>query len=255
MTGSRGSAYRLLALDMDGTLLDDDKRISRENRLWIARARETGVVVCLATGRGMHSLLPYAEELGLDGPFVAANGGEVWRSRAELLARRPLDRHDVSWLRGLAVRHRLRYWAYASDGVYDAEHWPLAAGRHVWLKFGVWATDGHVREMLREKAKRRGTLEVTNSHPLNLEFNARGVSKAAGLRLVCEAFGIAMDEVVAVGDSLNDVAMIREAGLGVAMGNAQPEVLAAADVVTASNAEDGVARVIREFVLGGARRG
>jgi hypothetical protein len=93
------------------------------------------------------------------------------------------------------------------------------------------------------------TLEITNSHPCNLELNPKGISKASGMRKVCELLGITMSEVVAMGDSMNDLSMIRAAGLGVAMGNAQDGVKAAADLVTATNDEHGVAKVIREYVL------
>lgn len=91
---------------------------------------------------------------------------------------------------------------------------------------------------------------MTNSHPCNIELNPKGVSKASGLKEVCRRLGIDMSEVVAVGDSLNDLAMIREAGLGVAMGNAQEEVKKAADWTTVTNEEDGVAEVIFKKVLG-----
>jgi len=102
---------------------------------------------------------------------------------------------------------------------------------------------------LRSMAEEMDCFEITNSHPANLEFNPKGVNKAAGLRQVCQLYGLSMDEVVAMGDSLNDIAMIREAGLGVAMGNAQEEVKRAADMIALSNTEDGVAHLIRSFVL------
>jgi HAD superfamily hydrolase (TIGR01484 family) len=97
--------YRLLALDMDGTLLDDEQRISPENREWIGRAREAGVTVIFATGRGYQSLLPYAEELNLDSPIVAVNGSEIWRRPGELHERHPLGRDDVRQLYALALQH------------------------------------------------------------------------------------------------------------------------------------------------------
>jgi hydroxymethylpyrimidine pyrophosphatase-like HAD family hydrolase len=91
---------------------------------------------------------------------------------------------------------------------------------------------------------------VTNSHPCNLEINPIGISKASGIEEVCRLIGISMSEVVAMGDSLNDMAMIKAAGLGVAMGNAQEELKAAADLVTVTNNEHAVAKIIREHILG-----
>src|SRR5690606_2824056 len=92
-------------------------------------------------------------------------------------------------------------------------------------------------------------LEVTNSHPHNLECNPKDVNKAAGIQEVCQLLGIQMSEVVAIGDSMNDEAMIRSAGLGVAMGNAQASIKNIADITTATYLENGVARVIRDYVL------
>jgi hypothetical protein len=95
-----------------------------------------------------------------------------------------------------------------------------------------------------------GGLEITNSTPTNLEINPLGVNKAYGIGEVCKLLGIEMSQVVAVGDSLNDLAAIQAAGLGVAMGNAQETVQQEADAVVASNNEDGIAEVIEKYILG-----
>lgn len=96
-----------------------------------------------------------------------------------------------------------------------------------------------------------GGLQMTNSSPVNIEINPAGVSKASGVAEVCKLLGIEMSEVVAVGDSLNDLAVIEAVGLGVAMGNAQEQVKEAADLIVASNNEDGIVEVIREHILKG----
>lgn len=83
----------------------------------------------------------------------------------------------------------------------------------------------------------------------NLEINPAGISKASGIAEVCDLLGITLEQVVAVGDSLNDMAVIQAVGLGVAMGNAQDTVKEAADVVVASNNDDGIVEVIRDYVL------
>lgn len=118
-----------------------------------------------------------------------------------------------------------------------------------WLKFGFYTENEVNRKAIYQAIASWDAIEMTNSHPFNIECNPKGINKASGLREVCKLYGINMSEVVAIGDSLNDVAMIREAGLGVAMGNAQEEVKKIADIVTATNDEDGVARVIQNFVL------
>ncbi|MBS4161556.1 HAD-IIB family hydrolase, partial [Klebsiella pneumoniae] len=100
-----------------------------------------------------------------------------------------------------------------------------------------------------EALKKNKELEVTNSSPTNIEVNAIGINKAAALAKVSERLGFTMENVMAVGDSLNDIAMIKEAGLGVAMGNGQDIVKETADWITDTNNENGVAKAIRHWVL------
>jgi hypothetical protein len=248
-------AIKLVALDMDGTLLDGGQDISPENRRWIRRAMEAGVTVCLASGRGRGSMLPYYERLGLSGqPFVAVNGGEVWRDANRLLSRRPLDRSLNGPLKAIAEAHDTWFWAYGLDGYLTKANWDAAFEKETWLKFGYYTEDPEALARVKEALAALGPLEITNSDPNNLEVNPCGVSKAAGLAEVCRELGIRMEDAMAVGDSLNDLAMIRQAGIGVAMGNAQPAVKRAADAVVAGNEEDGVAEAIRRFVFGEAAR-
>ncbi|WP_166240592.1 Cof-type HAD-IIB family hydrolase [Paenibacillus turpanensis] len=243
--------YRLLALDMDGTLLTEDKTVSAENKYWIRRAAEAGVTVCFATGRGFQSALPYAEELELlDSPMVTVNGSEVWKRAGELHSRTLMDADDVLRLRNIALRFEEPwYWAYSVERVYNKQDWAEDALALEWLKFGYYTENIPVLQKMRQEAEAMGKFEITNSHPCNLELNPLGIHKAAGLRQVCTLLGIEMSQAVAAGDSLNDVSMIREAGLGVAMGNAQDAVKELADEVTATNKEDGVAQIIRRYIL------
>ena len=104
-------------------------------------------------------------------------------------------------------------------------------------------------QRIREIVESWGTLEITNSHPSNIELNPLGISKASGVEAVCQLLGIRMSEVIAMGDSENDITMIREAGLGVAMGNAQDEVKRIADITTVTNNEHAVAKIIRTYML------
>src|SRR5699024_11458558 len=98
----------------------------------------------------------------------------------------------------------------------------------------------------KEKFRKEQVLKVTNSTAMNFEVNEKGVNKAEGLRTLCKKLNITMDEVMAVGDSLNDFKMINEVGIGIAMGNAQEEILEIADYVTLTNREDGVAEAIKK---------
>lgn len=248
----RKAAYRLLALDMDGTLLDDRQRISDTNAAWIRRAAEAGVIVCLSTGRSFESAVPYAVQLGLDTPMITVNGGEIWSKPYVLHRRTCLPAETVQRLYETALAcGDVWFWAYATDGLYNREKWTSDVAGKMWLKFGFHTEDDELRRAILDEISAWGGLEITNSSPYNLEINPAGVSKAAGLAEVCRLVGCSLAETVVVGDSLNDLAAIRAAGLGVAMGNAQEAVKSAADVVTGTNEEDGVAQVIREYLLKG----
>ena len=117
------------------------------------------------------------------------------------------------------------------------------------LKFGFHIEDNQIREKVLKSLKEKNCFEISNSSPVNIEVNALGINKAKGLKKVCELLHISMDQVMAAGDSLNDISMIKEAGIGVAMGNAQDIVKETADVVTLANNENGVAYAIRKWAL------
>ena len=117
------------------------------------------------------------------------------------------------------------------------------------MKFGFDIKDDKVREIILKELKQNQLLEVSNSSPTNLEINAVGVNKARAIKKVCEHVEVTMAEVMAIGDSLNDLAMITEAGYGIAMGNAQNVVKESADWVTSSNIENGVAKAIQKWAL------
>ncbi|TVY08526.1 Cof-type HAD-IIB family hydrolase [Paenibacillus cremeus] len=243
--------YKLVALDLDGTLLLEDKTISEENKAAIQEAQAAGVTVIFSTGRGIQNVRDYLEELGLRSPIVTVNGGEVWKEPGVLHQRHTLEVELIRRLHVLAVQYDTWFWAYSVGGIYNKEHWldDSELDAKQWLKFGYFTEEAESLAAIRKELESWGVLEITNSHPFNLEVNPKGVTKASGVREVCEMLGLEMSQVIAMGDSLNDESMIREAGLGVAMGNAQEEVKAFADTVTVTNEEHGVARIIREYAL------
>jgi hypothetical protein len=244
---------RLVALDMDGTLLNDRQEVSPRNAAAIRRALDAGVIVCLATGRGVQNVLSYTELLGLTTPMITVNGGEIWRRPHDLHRRIAMAAADVLRLRGLALEHGVWYWAYATDGVYNRDRWvepEEALEDKTWLKFGYYEENVRVLERIRATAESWGGFEISNSSPVNIELNPSGVSKGAALRELCGLLGIDPSETAAAGDSLNDLSMIRAAGLGAAMGGAQQKVKEAADIVLPGNNEDGVAHLIEHYVLG-----
>ncbi|MEY9095872.1 Cof-type HAD-IIB family hydrolase [Paenibacillus sp. RC84] len=244
------SAYKLVALDLDGTTLTDDKRISEVNRIWIRRATEAGVTVIFSTGRGIQTAKSYWDELRLDVPMVLLNGAEIWKGPGRLWERHYLSRQQIRELHKLAVGAGAWYWGYSVESLTNREEWTEEMFDRDWMKFGMGHHDLPTIVGLREQVRQMGMLEVTRSADTNMEISALGVTKESGVRKVCGLLGIGMHEVMAIGDHHNDRMLIQAAGLGIAMGNAEAELKEAADAVTGTNSEDGVAQAIQQYIFG-----
>lgn len=246
--------YKLIALDMDGTLLDDNLKISDHNVAWIKKAMEHGVLVILSTGRGHKNAINYAEELQLNTPMITVNGSEIWENPRKLLTRTLMDSSYIERLYSLSkVYDDMWFWAYTSDGLLlNRDNWDQLSkpiSDYGWVKFGYYSENLGQLKLLRQEIEAWNCLEVTNSSLYNIELNALGVSKASALVKLCEFLGITMAEVIAMGDSLNDIKAIEAVGAGVAMENAQDIVKEKADYITSSNNDHGVAKAIAYLVF------
>lgn len=244
--------YKLVALDMDGTLLNDESLISEANSFWIAKALEAGVIVIFSTGRGFAHAIGLAEDIKLETPMITVNGSEIWTKPYELLYRTTLDSSYVEKLHKLALRYpEAWYWANTIGSIRNKEYWvqDKQIADFEWMKFGYYIEDLQALAEIREEIESWDSLEISNSSIYNIEVNPKGVSKASALAKLCNHLNITMEEVIAVGDSLNDIRAIQEAGLGIAMDNAQQAVKDAADAITASNNDDGVAKVIQKYIF------
>ncbi|WP_057912883.1 Cof-type HAD-IIB family hydrolase [Peribacillus muralis] len=239
---------KLVALDMDGTLLNRAGEISEENRKAIKEAEDQGAFVVLSTGRSYATCSDFAKSMSLRSYLITVNGSEIYDNQGKLVERNIVDTESIQWMWELSQKHGTHFWAIACDKIYRAEM-PERINDSEWLKFGFDTEDEATRQIIMDELVARGNLEISNSSPTNIEVNAFGVNKAKAIELVCSLLNITMDQVMAVGDSLNDLAMISEAKMGVAMGNAQTVVKEKADWVTATNEEDGVAKAIRKWVL------
>lgn len=243
--------YKLLALDIDGTLITNDGLLTETTKQWVKRAAEAGITVALTTGRARQTADGIRTELGLAGPMVCVNGAEVWKEPENLLERHYLSDQERRELLALAVQHDAWYWGVTTDGILSKKKWPEDAFALDWMKFGISRTTPTALERIRDTIISWDLYQVTSSHPSNIEIGPKGKSKATGLTAICQELGVEMDEVMAIGDNLNDLHMIRSVGFGVAMGNGDAELKDAADAITASNEEDGVARAIQDFLLVG----
>ncbi|WP_152968611.1 Cof-type HAD-IIB family hydrolase [Rossellomorea vietnamensis] len=236
---------KLIALDMDGTLVNHEGEVSPENEQAIQRAKEKGIHVVLSTGRSLFTCRDISDELGRSSYLVTVNGGEIYDHEYNLVDRIPLDIDLVKQLWELKEEHDVYFWSSTSQGLFNSRKtFNQDIESYNWLKFGFDIQDDDVRKVMMDELVKNEALEITNSSPTNIEINPAGVNKAAALVKVCKWLDLSMDQVMAVGDSMNDIAMIREAGFGVAMGNAQEAVKEAADWVTGINTDHGVAQAI-----------
>jgi Cof subfamily protein (haloacid dehalogenase superfamily) len=269
------TAIRLLALDLDGTVLTPDLRMSEPTRAAVAGARARGVHVVLATGRMYRSTVRYAAMLDLPGPLICYQGAYIRGlplpdgTPGELLLHRQMPaeaaRAAVTWSRdhGLDPHLNIGDRLIVGRGPEETPDYERMAGvGPEYVADVAAAIPGPVTKVLAVgsiglpyqvlSAAREafdGRLEVTVSHPEYLEFMPLGVNKGTGLAFVADRLGIPMEAVMAVGDQANDLEMLRDAGLGVAMGDAPPAVIAVADDVTGTVAADGVAEAIERHIL------
>ncbi|MBS3681709.1 HAD family phosphatase [Ornithinibacillus massiliensis] len=242
------SDIKLIALDMDGTLLNKVHEVDVRTKEAIQQALTKGVHVVLSTGRSLGTCYPYAEELGLTSYLVTCNGGEIWTMKKELLEQHLLETEVVEKIWNLGEGLGLHMWMTSTEGFFIGER-PDNLYDYQWLKFGVDSENPDKLAQVVKELSYFADLEITNSLPTNIEINPKGVSKAKALHRVCNEIGITIDNVMACGDSLNDIKMIQEAGFGVAMGNAQEAIKKVANYVTDTNVNHGVAKAIEKFVL------
>ncbi|TKD72360.1 HAD family phosphatase [Pseudalkalibacillus hwajinpoensis] len=240
---------KLIALDMDGTLVNHDGDVSKENEDAVKHAKEQGIHVVLSTGRSLPFCRDIAEQLGHSAYLVTVNGGQIFDKELNLVDSTHLTNDLVKRLWELKVKHDVYFWSSTTEGVFNTKKpFDKEIDDYNWLKFGFDIQDDNVRKVITDEVMANEALEVTNSSPTNLEINPAGVNKAAALMKVCKWLDLSMDNVMAVGDSMNDIAMIREAGFGVAMGNAQERVKEAANWITKDYTEHGVAHAINRVL-------
>lgn len=267
---TEGHNVKLIALDLDGTLLRSDKTISDRTKEAVHRAQAQGVVVAIATGRMYGTAKPCADQLGLaDIPMVLFSGSLIQTvASGRKLFEQAISRETATALLDLAKTKGWQMQTYIDDvlqvAVYDhwiAEYEQVTKAKAVVCGDGFYTPQGVCNKILsrgthEDLLQRRqeieaafpGVFTILFSEPTYLEIMPAGVNKGEGLRQLSRIFGVPMEQTMAVGDSQNDLDMLKAAGIAVAMGNADREIQGAADYVTASNDDDGVAAAIDRFI-------
>lgn len=277
----KGKACRLIAFDLDGTLLDDKKQLAEETLAALRAAGEAGIWLAPATGRIPAGLPEPLRSLPGLRWGILVNGALLYDFQRD----ETLDRAEIPAELAVRVIYQLDTlgvlydcyqdnWGYIDRALYERAadyiddpgildllvrlRTPVDSLRQRLLeraepvqKLQLHTKDQALRlRLLEELAREWPELSVTSSVPTNIELNIASANKGDALLRLCRHLEIAPGETVAFGDGTNDVSLLRAAGLGVAVANAAPEVRAAADLVTASNEDCGVAKVIRQILNG-----
>lgn len=271
--------YKFLVLDVDGTLLNDEREISKRTLAALLKVQQMGVRIVLASGRPTYGLMPLAKtlELGNYGGFVLSyNGCQIIKAQnGEILFERRINPEMLPYLEKKARKNGFAIFTYHDDTlITDSPDNEYIKNEALLNNLKIIREDefstaidfAPCKCMLvsdKEKAligleqhwekRLAGTLDAFRSEPYFLEVVPCGVNKANTLGALLEHLGVTREEVIAVGDGVCDVTMLQLAGMGVAMGHSQDSVKVCADYVTASNEEDGVALAVEKLILAEVR--
>ncbi len=264
--------YKMLVLDLDGTLTNSQKEITEHTRDTLIRAQEQGLKIVLASGRPTYGIVPLAEELRLDefgGYILSYNGGQIidWTTK-EIMYEKVLQPEVYPYLYSCAKKNGFVILSYKDEHIVSEDAGNPYVQHEAFLnRMGsitvprfldvinfpvpkcLIVGDPEPLAVLEQKMRRdlEGQMNVFRSEPFFLELVPQGIDKAKSLAVLLEEIHLQREDMIAVGDGFNDLSMIRFAGLGVAMANAQEVVKQEADYITLSNEEDGVAAVVERF--------
>ena len=264
--------YKLLVLDVDGTLLDGEDKISPRNKKAIQGARDMGVKVILASGRMFFITKKYADQLNLNMPLITYNGALIKNSEGRIISHTPVPLNITFEVISFTRRQGLHLNTYLDDTLYVERENKYS--RYYQNRYGVTP---HVVLDLLKFYEKKGTpptkllviietkemnkwfpifkekflnkLYLTQSEGRHIELLHPHVSKVFALKKVINLYGIKREEIMAIGDGVNDIEMIKYAELGVAMDNSSSLVKKVADYMAPSNIKDGVAETIERFIL------
>lgn len=271
--------YKLICIDMDGTLLNDNHKVSEENKVALKNAIDKGIKIAITTGRSFIAASQYAELLGIKASIIASNGTYIREKDEEkVIYKHPFNREQFNKVCDVIEKYDIKKYFNTYNTMITIEEPPKDHGYvlsnkiapdNLKIKFGIHkdfretydiykdeilkaiviSEDTKLLEKIKYELKAVGSLEVVSSGWTNVEIMAEGTSKGNGVKAFSEILGINKAEVMCIGDNENDISMLTYAGLGVAMGNATEEVKEIADYVTDTNNNSGVAKAINKYAL------
>src|SRR5262249_22106539 len=269
-TMSSSPPIALVISDIDGTLITSNHELTEATKAAAAKLQDRGIVLSLASSRPPRSIVPLADALGLRGPFAAFNGALIVKREGDVLARSTILTDTTERVKAIADNFGLGVW------LYDAQNW-WAPWRDAFVDREEHTSgfspriDGYSKRITQDankltvvgkpelvaQAEQRVLSELASevsasrSKPRFLDVTAYGIHKGTVVVRLAELLGVPTERVAVIGDGPNDVDMFRQAGLSIAMGQAVDEVRKAANYVTTSNDDEGWARGIEQYVLGG----
>jgi len=267
--------YKLLVVDIDGTLVNKYGNISAEDKAALAKVRDLGMQVCLATGRGLQASLSIINQLSLDSYHMSFDGALVSRpSHGEEIYVQPVNKVMVKQMVEVAHQYDLDLELYTVSHYFvERETWSTNAHRQF---FGVYPTIVDFAKVWQRERIIKGALvpitpqETTKARDFCRQFGdslhfswvktpafpdidfinilAPGVSKGKALQALASHLGVSLTEVIAIGDGTNDISLLTTAGLAIAMGNAPDELKAVANYITLDVDHSGLAAALNQFL-------
>ncbi len=271
--------YKLVAIDLDGTLLDSTKEISTRNKKAIASAIEKGIKIVICSGRVYSGARLYAKQIDSKDPIIACNGAVIAEKvDGRVIYSNYLHTEACMKINDIFHKNDLYFHVYAGDTMYteklgftslkyfeknkslpkedrvDIEIVEDMAAKlksisGMVLKFVAVADNKALLKIARYEIEQLQNVDVMSSNYDNFEVMQKGVNKGAALKKVSEYLKVPPSEMIAIGDNENDISMFKYAGLSIAMENGEDIAKEAAQYVTASNDDDGVAQAIERFIL------
>ncbi len=270
------SQYKLIAFDMDGTLLDSNKKIRQDSLDAISDAVRAGKYVALSTGRSTPEIEEYLKDLKDVRYIISASGAYLFTNpENQVMLDHPFEYNTVKALFKATSSFDLMWHLHGSTGYVQKdqashlEDFGMAIYRNLFerldtfvddlqdyyekhrysvYKFNCYCKSPQQRELVR-KAVENLPVSIAYTEKQSIEISPKGISKASGLEKLCEYLGITLAESIAVGDGDNDLEILKVAGLAVAMGNSNKNVLTTADVVVKDNDNGGCAQAVRDYLL------
>jgi Cof subfamily protein (haloacid dehalogenase superfamily) len=264
--------YKMLVLDMDDTLLTDDHKISDLNKKVLLEAQAKGVYVVLASGRPTSAMTAYAKELELDlnnSYIISFNGAVISTVKDDLVFFEQkltveqihdlydysvkMKTHIITYLDGEIISETDSEFIDIEKEITGLPHRKVASFKEAVdrpaVKCILLEEPSYLKEVEKDLKIAMPHLSVAMSKPFFVEAAQNGIDKANSLKLLAEKLNIHQSEIIAVGNAGNDLTMIEYAGLGVWVDNVTPELRDRANLIVASNNNDGVAEVVQRFIL------